>query len=1038
MASKTKSGLFQTPVSKSSSTTSRTKLGSSASLKSDADSVSSTNSRFSFDRGSPRPVTSSRPVSRSSPRVSTSDKPQPRINKPSELQAQLQAAQDDLKKAKEKLALSEKEKGQALNDLKEAKKIADEANEKLQQALVAQKRAEESSEIENFRAVELEQAAIDASQKKEEEWKKELESLRSQLLSDDKASFVNAKEELQKVKQELALVIETKNQALAHADDATKIAEVHAEKVEFLSSELVRLKDLLESKVKDETFENGMVVELRQELEKAKSFEQELIEKEKSYEKNLVDMKSEIESLREELNKAMACQEDLVQKEKSYEKIVSDMTVELASRDQDLEKAKICEKSYEKTIEELKSKLDSLHQDLEKAKASEQDLADREKTHDIIVTELKSEIDFVKQELEKTQMLEVKLAEKEASYEQTVTELEEGKSMVEEMIEREKLTEEIMREMELELHSLKQELQVSKGFQERLTQMEDSYELMNVELEAARMAESYALNSLDEWKRRSEELEHKLVETTRLERSASESLESVMKQLEGNSDVLHKAECEVDALKEKVSLLEISLKNRKEDLEGSESRVRKAKEEVNEAAMVIESMRSELETMKEEKAQSLEHERLAASSVQDLLEEKNTLLNEVQRLKKEEENSKMAMESLACALHEVSSEAREAKERLVSSQAEHENFETQIEHLQLVVKGTSEKYEAMLGDSRREIDRLTSTVDQSKLELDVQMEDLKVVLKASNDKYESMLDQAKQEIDHLTETLEKSKLEHENKKTEWEAKEMRITEKLESSYEESKAEWEQKEIQLVNGLKRSEEEKSSLEKEIMRLVNLLREAEEKAEESGSLKEALEKADTNCLELKETLHFKENKVENITRENEKLRAAEDANALKIDELTKLLEEAKSRYQSNENGGISDSDKDYDLLPKVVGFSEENGPHREKELHTFLKGIVYPEEVHGKSMIPENKEEVKVEIPESEGKMWESYKVDREFSTEEGSLDDEVESKPDNAESPDLNKNPSENGSNSDSKQQKKKKPLYRKFGNLLKKGISNPK
>ncbi|KAL9242343.1 hypothetical protein vseg_016354 [Gypsophila vaccaria] len=1066
MSSKTKTGLFQTPVSKPSPTTPKAKLGSAASLKSDGDSPS-TNPRFSMDRVSPKTVTP-RPVSRSSSRVSTPDKSQPRVSKPSELQAQLQAAQDDLKKAKEKLVLSEKEKSQALNDLKDAKSLANEAMEKLHEALTAQKQAEESSKIEDSRAAELEQAGIDASQEKLEELNKELELVRSQLLSpEDMTRFLAATDELQRVKQELAMVIETKNQALAHADDATKIAEIQADKVEFLSAEVARLKGMLESKTEDESSENVIVAELRcelgslrEELEKAKSVEHDLIEKEKIYEKNVMDLKSQLETLREELDKAKACEQDVAEKENSYEKIVAELTAELASREQDLKTAKNCEqdlieegKFHEKSMAELKSKLASLEQQLLEAKSCERDLFEKEKSYEKIVEELKSNLGHVQQDLEQSKASEQDLADREKSHNITIIELKS------------------------EIDSLKQELEKAEGLEAKLAENEASYEqTMNVELEASRMAEMYAMNSLDEWKMRAEELEHKVVETTQLEREASESLELVMKQLAGNSDALQEAECEVVALKEKVSLLETSLAKRVEVSEVLECRLRKADEEAVEAAKAIESVRSELEIVKEEKAQALVNEKLATIRVQELLEEKNSVINELDALKEEDEKSKRAMESLTSALHEVSAEAREAKERLLSSQEEHEYFETQIEHLQLVVKATNEKYETMLEDSNREIDRLNSMVEQSNTEFNTQMEDLKAVLKASNEKYESMLDESKQETDHLTDTLEKSRLEHDSKKAEWEAEERELltrVKSLESSFEESKAEWGEKEAQLVNGLKRSEEEKSSMAKEIMRLVNLLRETDEKAltvEEEGSqlklaavsLKKALEEAEVDCMKLKDDLHCKERELENVMRENEQLRAQEDANVGRIDELTKLLEEARAQHQSTNEGELSDTDKEYDLLPKVVEFSEENGhlgEHKpqlkegaEKESltgmnngvckETFQTGVIHPEEVNVKPTTPEKEDRVREESSGSEAKMWESYTVDREFSTEmeteHGSVDDEAESKADNAEILDHNGTPSENGSNSDSKQQKKKKPLYRKFGNLLKKGITNPK
>ncbi|KAF3773854.1 putative WEB family protein [Nymphaea thermarum] len=80
-----------------------------------------------------------------------------------ELQSQLGLLHKDLKKTKELLEKTEAEKSKAIEDLKEAKRAIEEANEKLSEALVLQKRAEENSEIEKFRAEELEQASIDAA-----------------------------------------------------------------------------------------------------------------------------------------------------------------------------------------------------------------------------------------------------------------------------------------------------------------------------------------------------------------------------------------------------------------------------------------------------------------------------------------------------------------------------------------------------------------------------------------------------------------------------------------------------------------------------------------------------------------------------------------------------------------------------------------------------------------------------------------------------------------------------------------------------------
>ncbi|XAR71524.1 hypothetical protein NMG60_11017837 [Bertholletia excelsa] len=845
MSSKSKSSLSEPSNNKASPATPRVNKLSRGVTKPDADSHSPLqNSRLSVDR-SPRSVNSKPVINRRSPKPATpSDKQPARLVKGSELQAQLSAAQEDLKKAKEKLVLVEKEKAQAVEELKEAQRLAEEANEKLREALVAQKRAEENSEIEKFRAVEMEQAGIEAAQKKEEEWQKELESVRNQHAL-DVAALLSTTQELQRVKQELAMTCDAKNQALTHAEEATKIAEIHAEKVEIISAELVRLKSLLDSKLETEANENNR-----------------------------------------------------------------------------------------------------------------------------LVSQLKSEIKTLKEEVEKVKFYEDKLAEKEVSIEQ-----------------------------------------------------------LNVELEAAKMAESYAHNLVGELKKKVEDSETQAEEASRLERSASESLESVMKQLEGSNDLLHDAESEIVSLKEKVGLLEIAVSSQKGDFEEAEHRLVKANEEAAEMAMKVEYLKSELETLKEEKAQALSNEKLAAVSVQTLLEEKNKLINELETSRDEEEKSKKAMESLAAALHEVSSEARDVKEKLLSSQVENENYEAQLEDLKLVLKATSEKYETMLDDLKREIDILTNSIEQSKHE-----------------------------------------------------------------YQRSKAEWEEKELHLMNCVKQSEDDSSSMQKEMSRLVNLLEETEQEAlatkeyeaqlkntlneaeAEMIYLKEVIGEAKAETMRLKENLLDKENELQNAIQENEELQAREADSLKKIHELTKLLEESLVKKQAEENGELSDSEKDYDMLPKVVEFSEQNGDGREDKLKVELppqkcelpvkenpvmeNNISYDEKVQ--SGIPEVKnsdgnpkdnecKEKEVDSVEVDFKMWESCKIgDKDFSPEidpeQESFEEELDTKVETGETYDQVNGLSstenfDNGGSSPSKQQhqKKKKPLLRKFGSLLKKkSTSNPK
>lgn len=783
-------------------------------------------SRLSAEKASPRSLNSKPIAERKSPRPTTpADKHTPRaVAKSSELQTQLNVAQEDLKKAKEQLIQAEKEKEKAINELKEAQRLSEEANEKLREAMVAQKRAEDDSEIEKFRAVELEQAGIEAAQKKEEEWQRELESVRNQHALDVSALLATT-QELQRVKQELVMTFDAKNQALSHADDAAKIAELHVEKAEILSAELIRLKGLLDSKLEIEASENNTVLELQKEIE-----------------------------------------------------------------------------------------------------------------------------------------------------------------------------------------ALKQELEKAKDYDEKLAEKENLIEQLNVEFEAAKMAESYARSVLDECRIKVEELETKVEEANQLERSASLSLETATKQLEGKNELLHDAESEISSLKEKLGMLEMTIGRQRGDLEDSERCLLAAKEENIEMSKKIESLESEIETVNKEKAQALNNEKLSASSVETLLEEKNKLINELEICRDEEEKTKLAMDSLASALHEVSAEARDTKEKLLANQAERESYVTQIEDLKSDLEASKEKYESMLNDAHHEIDVLTSSIENSKMDI-----------------------------------------------------------------VNSKGEWEQKEHDLVECIKRTEEENSSLGNEINRLVSLLKKTEEEAsvkrEEETQLKEnmkeveaevihlqeALKEAQAESMKLKESLLDKENEFQNIFQENEDLRSRESATIKKVEELSKSLEEATTRNTNEENGDLSDSEKDYDLLPKVVEFSEENGHGGEgsifkEELSVSAKeeNIVLddkfektespkPENVNGKL----KEEDARKEKDDSvELKMWESCKIEKkEFSPEKGaepeeSFEEEVESKTDGGETngASVTENIGDGGSSPTKEQviKKKKKPLLGKFGSLLKK------
>lgn len=272
-------------------------------------------------------------------------------------------------------------------------------------------------------------------------------------------------------------------------------------------------------------------------------------------------------------------------------------------------------------------------------------------------------------------------------------------------------------------------------------------------------------------------------------------------------------------------------------------------------------------------------------------------------------------------------------------------------------------------------------------------------------------------------------------------------------------------------LKQAEEKAGAAKQEEALLKDSLNKAEA---EVTYLQEALGEAKAESMKLKESLLDKENELQFILQENEELRTREAASLAKADELSKLLEEARVKRHSEENGELSDSEKDYDLLPKVVEFSEENGHGREEKhvveippKHEESRVENSPEQnnvsedvsdpvVMAKSECMNGKTEDESKEKEDDSvqveyKMWESCKIEKkEFSPErepeQESVEEEADLKADGGESFDQinGTNSAENiddGATSPSKQQnpKKKKPLLRKFGSLLKKkGASNPK
>ncbi|KAL0905055.1 hypothetical protein M5K25_027228 [Dendrobium thyrsiflorum] len=407
LSSKSKSGLSDAANNKNILAS---KIGRPRPAKLDVDSPPPSHKNTSFSiNGSPNSADSKPVGSRRSTKISTTADKYSRLLKGSELQVQLSSVQEDLKKAKEQIAFQEIERANVLEELSDAKKTVVEVSEKLGEALLALKKAEESSELEKFRAEELKQAAIEAARKREEKWHKELEDISNQHAIDVSA-LLSATQELQRVKRELAMTTDAKNSELKEADETMRIAEIKAEKVEILSGEIDRLKSVLESQLESKSNETAQVIKKLGSEAEALKLE---LSRVKVAEKKLVEMEALVEGLKTELADAKktesdavgfedewkkktelleSCLEEVQQSERLLQDSLASLTKQLRERHSMLNDA-------ESEVFSLKGKIEVLELEVERHKAdleesdhqlelAKQEVRDVEKTVEVLKSEI--------------------------------------------------------------------------------------------------------------------------------------------------------------------------------------------------------------------------------------------------------------------------------------------------------------------------------------------------------------------------------------------------------------------------------------------------------------------------------------------------------------------------------------------------------------------------------------------------------------------------------------------------------------------------
>ncbi|XP_015688957.1 WEB family protein At3g02930, chloroplastic-like isoform X2 [Oryza brachyantha] len=245
-----------------------------------------------------------------------------------ELQAQLAAIQEELKSAKEQLAEKEMEHHKVADD---ARRTADEANAKLRDALAALKKAEEASETEMFRAVELEQTSIESAQRKQE-LQRRLDATRRQQEA-DAAALRSTVAELEEARLELADAIDAKNLALGQAGDALRASEASAAKVERLNAEISRLRESFDSELESRVKESA---EKTRKLEAEASVLRIKLKKAKVTEEKVAELEAVVEGLRADVAIAIQARRDADESAAEWKKKAELLEIKLEEKESQL------------------------------------------------------------------------------------------------------------------------------------------------------------------------------------------------------------------------------------------------------------------------------------------------------------------------------------------------------------------------------------------------------------------------------------------------------------------------------------------------------------------------------------------------------------------------------------------------------------------------------------------------------------------------------------------------------------------------------
>ncbi|PIN10464.1 hypothetical protein CDL12_16948 [Handroanthus impetiginosus] len=377
------------------------------------------------------------------------------------------------------------------------------------------------------------------------------------------------------------------------------------------------------------------------------------------------------------------------------------------------------------------------------------------------------------------------------------------------------------------IESLELELDKARKFELVLTEKDMCLDKLREDLRHVRDKEQDMILLLSENKKRIQQLEAEVEMKKQLESKMAEPFAVQTKQLEEAKIELEESKIEISSLRDKVeSLQELSMKNDRIECSNREEEIK--------------GLVYELQITKENLAHAQEVEEKASLKAKNLTDERELLKNELELAVEAEEMNTKALEDLALALKEVATEANQAKEKLKFAKLE-------LEHVKEEAK------------------------------------QLKNMLRSTDETYQKLLNEAKLEAELHKEAEERLRLEAEEMISAWKAKEMGFVTCIRRA-EEERAIVERENEQVAEELKVAEDMRREVKQETCKLRDIVKQA---VSEANAAKAAAEIARDENSQLKDCLSKKEEALQFLTRENERLWINEAAAREDVEKLKRLV-------------------------------------------------------------------------------------------------------------------------------------------------------